>query len=363
LTSAIRLPAVADRHPVTPTREWVAANDFIYWLNGVNDRTFHNSTSYRAPLISVDLADVTLQDDTEWAPFVDPVPGHVLVYLDKLQFMIGPWWNVTAPDGRVDPGTRASLLDLKKSIYGGLTQLQALSVLTGNAEPIVQSSVASTPRSVYWHWRIPDAGLAAFQTAAHVPAGLSLAKVRLQDDDAEAAHWLTLRVSRGSTAGLQAEWSTYVSDGKGTRSLVLEARTEAPSLDPVHVVDAAAPFTSPYPISHTTTGGAVSTTVGTGPTAFSSTFALPPAGPGNSVLASREWVGTNDLRYWTNGVADRVFADSRALEPKTSIDPATVAVADGGQWAPFAGGAPDRVWVDRSGIDEVVNPWWNLAGL
>ena len=81
-----------------PTLEWVAANDFIYWINGVKDRTFYNSSAHSAPLISVDLARRhACFDDSEWAPFLDPTPAHVLVYLDKIQFAIGPWWNITFP--------------------------------------------------------------------------------------------------------------------------------------------------------------------------------------------------------------------------------------------------------------------------
>jgi hypothetical protein len=357
--STIRLPDPASRHYVVPTREWVAANDFIYWRNGVNDRIFHNSTSHSAPVISVDLADVTLHDDTEWAPFVDPTPGHVLVYLDKLKFMIGPWWNVTEPDGRVDPATRSSLLDLKKSMYGGLASISALSVLSGGAEPVVRSTVADTPPSVHWHWRIPDAKLAGFEAALHLPPGLALTTVRLQDDDAEASHWLSLNVYRvsGASAGLRAEWSTYVTDGTGTRTFIVEARADYPALDPVNLQ------TAPYPVTHTFAADTVSTTLGSGATAFTSSFAVPPAGPSTTVLASREWVGAGDLRYWRNGVADRVFYDSSVFKARTSVDPGTVSVTDGGQWAEFVGASPDRVWVDRTGVDLVVNPWWNLNGL
>ena len=357
--STIALPDPADRHYVVPTRDWVAANDDIYWRNGVKDHIFHNSTSHSAPLISVDLANVTLDDATEWAPFVDPVPGHVLVYLDKLQFMIGPWWNVTEPDGHVDPATRNSLLELKNSMYGGLSGIQALGVLGGTAEPVVRSTVADTPPTVHWHWRIPDERLADFEAAAHLPPGLTLASVRLQEDDAEAGHWLTLDVHRvaGATSGLRAEWTTYVDDGAGTRTLILESRAGDAALDPVNLQ------TAPYPVTHTLAAGSMTTTVGSGPTTFSSSFVVPPAGPGTAVLASREWVGAGDLRYWPNGVADRAFYDSRVFDPKTSVDPAGVSVTDGGQWAEFVGSGPDRVWVDRSGGDLVVNPWWNLNRL
>ncbi len=354
--STITLPAAADRQFVEPTTEWVAANDFIYWLNGVNDRTFHNSTAHSAKLISVDLADVALDDQTEWAPFVEPVPGHVLVYLDKIQFMIGPWWNVTEPDGRVDPITRSNLLTLKRSMYGGLSTLSALSVLGGTGEPIVQSRVQGSEPSVHWHWKIPPEQLADFAAAAQLPPGLTLAPVRLEDGEVDAAHWLTLNVYRqtSATPGLRAEWSTYVDDGDGIRSVVLEARADHRSLDPVNR------FSPPSPLTHVLDAGTVTTTVGSGPTSFSSTFAVPPTGTATEVAASREWVGTSDLRYWSNGIADRIFSDSRPLEPRTSIDPNTVTVSSGGPWAAFADRTPDRVWLDDSGSDQITNPWWNL---
>lgn len=363
LRSTVALPDAVDRQYVLPTRQWVTANDFIYWLNGVNDRVFHNSTSHNAQLISVDPADVTLQDDTEWAPFVDPIPGHVLVYLDKIKFKIGPWWNITQPDGRVDPTTLASLQALKKTIYGGLTSVSALQVLTGNEEPLVQSSVQGSPAAVNWHWKVPTDKLAAFTAAAQLPAGLTLSTVRLQEGDAVAEHWLTLNVhaDAGASSGLRAEWSTYVNDGVGLSKFVLESRAGYRSLDPVNL------FSDPSPIAHTVGPVAgdtvVATSIGSGSTAFISSFALPEAGPSTDVVATREWVGSSDLRYWRNGVADREFYESSVLDPKTSVDPAAVSVTDGSAWSAFVGATPDRVWVDRAGTDTVTNPWFNLKGL
>ena len=363
LRSTVALPDAVDRQYVLPTRQWVTANDFIYWRNGVNDRIFHNSTSHSPQLISVDLGDVTLQDNTEWAPFVDPVPGHVLVYLDKIKFKIGPWWNITQPDGRVDPMTLASLQALKKTLYGGLTSVSAVQVLSGNEEPLVQSSVQGSPAAVNWHWKIPADKLAAFGAAAQLPAGLTLSTAHLQEGDALAEHWLTLNVhaDTGASSGLRAEWSTYVDDGVGLRKFVLESRAGYRSLDPVNL------FSDPYPIAHIVGPVAgdtvVATSIGSGSTAFSSSFALPEARPSTDVVATREWVGSSDLRYWRNGVADREFYESSVLDPKTSVDPAAVSVADGSAWSAFVGATPDRVWVDRAGTDTVTNPWFNLKGL
>ena len=356
-TSTIELPAPADRVAAVPTREWVTANDFIFWRNGVNDRIFHNSSSHSARLISLDPSAVTVDDHSAWAPFLDPTPAHVLVYLDAIDFVISPWWNVTAVDGNVDAATLANLAPLKASLYSGLSSTLALGVLTGTGEPAVRSRVESDPAAVHWHWRVPPGQVAALAVAAGLPPGLTLAPVALEEGDAP-VHWITLTASQrsGDGAGTRAEWTTYVDDGDGVRTLVLESRSSTGSLDPVDL------FSAPFPVTHTVAATATST-VGTGGSAFSSSFAMPAPTPANAVLADRRWVGATDLRYWRNGVADRVTYESTVFDTRTAIDPATAAISYGGQWSPFADATPDRIWVDRSGVDIVTNPWWNLGAL
>lgn len=361
-SSTITLPAPAERIEATPTREWVAANDFIYWLNGVNDRIFHNSTSHSAPLISVDLDDVTIADDSEFVPYVDPSPAHVLVYLDRIEFMIGPWWNVTFPDGRVDAGTVASLFAYKKTVYGGLFGLRALSVLTGAEQPIVATTASSSPPPTSWHWRIPPGQLAAFTAAAQIPAGYTLAPVRLAEDDPSPDYWLTLHVA-GETStfasGLRAEWSTYVTDGSALRTYTLSGVADFPWLDPTNITNADAPYTSPGSVSHSLAGSTLTSSIGSGPAAFTSSLTVPPAGPGTTELPTREWGGARDLRVWRNGVVDRIFYDTSLFEPVISVNPASATTSPAGMWAPYVGSSPDRIWVAQRGTDQVMNPWFN----
>jgi hypothetical protein len=360
--STIDLPDPADRTFVTPTREWVAANDFIYWLNGVNDRIFHNSTSHSAPLISVDLDDVTIADDSEFVPYLDPTPAHVLVYLDRIEFMIGPWWNVTFPDGRVDPGTVASLFAYKKTVYGGLFGLRALSVLTGAEQPIVATTAPSSTPPTSWHWRIPPAQLAAFAAAAEVPAGFTLAPVRLAEDDPTPDYWLTLQVTGETstfTSGLRAEWSTYVTDGTGIRTLILSGVADFPWLDPTNVPSTDAPYTPAGAVSHSLAGSTLTSSIGSGQASFTSTFTVPPAGPTTTQVPTREWGGSRDLRVWRNSVVDRIFYDTSLFEPVISVNPATATTSPAGTWAPYVGTSPDRIWVAQRGTDQVLNPWFN----
>lgn len=352
-SSEVALPDPIDRNYVTPSRQWASANDLIYWMNGVADRTFYNSTAHNAPMISIDLADVTIDDDTQWTPYFDATPEHVLVYLDKLEFVISPWWNVTYPDGLVDAPTLASLGQFKKDLYSGFANTQALNVKTGNAQPLVQSGVEETPSSTQWHWRIPDANVAAMAAEIGLKPGLSLAEISLAEGEAP-DNWLTLEVHErtGTESGARAEWSTHVDNGDGVHRFILEKFTDHVSLDPVNIFDA------PSVVGHGMVGNDLETTVGVGAEAFSSSFDLDLSSP--TELASLEFVGSQDFTYWRNGTIDRVWYQGEAFEPRLSINPATATVTDGGTWSAFVDPTPERIWVQQVGARKVTNPWWNV---
>ena len=91
-SSSIRLD---EDHPIArPATEWIAANDYIYWRNGVCDRTWYDASVFNGKVRSVPYRDVTIRDETPWARFVEPQPRHVLRYEGALEFMISPWFNI-----------------------------------------------------------------------------------------------------------------------------------------------------------------------------------------------------------------------------------------------------------------------------
>lgn len=357
-TSTITLPQPEDRTFVVPSDEWVTANDFIYWVNGVNDRVFYDASAHSAPLLSVDLDAVELLDDSVWAPYLDPAPAHVLVYLDEIRFVISPWWNVTELDGRVDPATVSSLRSLKRTIYGGMTEQMALGVRLGSAEPVLGSAVAADAPSTHWHWRVPPERLEQFAAAVGLAPGLSLASVPLEVGE-QPEHWLSLHVYErtGEGAGTRAEWSTHVHDGTAVRELVLDSHSSRRWLDPVSL------FSPGTTVQQATVGDEVRTELDSGTTRFSSAFVAPSEGDATGVRPSRVWVAAGDLRYWRNGVADQVLYDGGRLAVRTSIDPAGVQVEHSGPWSSFSSSTPDRVWLDRGGSAWAATPWINLARL
>lgn len=86
--------------PVRAAPEWVEANDYIYWLNGVCDRTFYDAGLANARARRIDLADVKIEDDTRWSRLVDPTPRHVVVFENPIDFSMSPWWNLDEPGSR-----------------------------------------------------------------------------------------------------------------------------------------------------------------------------------------------------------------------------------------------------------------------
>jgi len=84
-----------EAHPlVGPASEWIEANDYIYWRNGICDRTYYDASLFNARVHSVPPEDVTIGDNTHWARFIEPRPRHVLRFDGALEFMISPWFNV-----------------------------------------------------------------------------------------------------------------------------------------------------------------------------------------------------------------------------------------------------------------------------
>jgi len=74
--------------------EWIEANDFIYWRNGICDRTFYDSGLANARTRRIDVAGVSIEDETRWGRLVDPVPRNVILFEEAIEFAMSPWWNL-----------------------------------------------------------------------------------------------------------------------------------------------------------------------------------------------------------------------------------------------------------------------------
>jgi hypothetical protein len=91
-SSTLRLD---ERHPMAePAAEWIAANDYIYWRNGVCDRTWYDASLFNANVHMIPPDDVSISDETHWARFLQPQPRHVLQYDGELDLVLSPWFNI-----------------------------------------------------------------------------------------------------------------------------------------------------------------------------------------------------------------------------------------------------------------------------
>lgn len=74
--------------------EWIEANDYIYWLNGICDRTFYDSGLANPRTRRVEPPNVTFEDTTRWGAMVCREPKHVVVFENAIDFAMSPWWNL-----------------------------------------------------------------------------------------------------------------------------------------------------------------------------------------------------------------------------------------------------------------------------
>lgn len=91
-TSSCRAPESGSVVQVAP--EWIQANDYIYWLNGICDRTFYDSGLANPRARRLDPSAVAIEDTTRWGPMASREPRSVLIFQDAIEFAMSPWWNL-----------------------------------------------------------------------------------------------------------------------------------------------------------------------------------------------------------------------------------------------------------------------------
>jgi hypothetical protein len=74
--------------------EWIEANDYIYWMNGICDRTFYDSGLANPRARLVDPANVEIEDTTRWGDLIVGAPRNVVVFENAIEFAMSPWWNL-----------------------------------------------------------------------------------------------------------------------------------------------------------------------------------------------------------------------------------------------------------------------------
>jgi hypothetical protein len=75
-------------------REWVTANDYIYWRNGICDHILYDAGMANPKMRLLSTTDAVIDDQTHWAQFIEPVPKHIVQYEEAIDLVLVPWVNI-----------------------------------------------------------------------------------------------------------------------------------------------------------------------------------------------------------------------------------------------------------------------------
>jgi hypothetical protein len=335
---------------VTFTREFVAANDYIFWGNAVADRGLYNSTVYGRDAVLVDPNQFSFVDNSIWSGFINAEPVHALVYLNPLEIVISPWWNLDAPYLDVTEEYRLELIDFKNGFYPSLVQDIAKFAIRGEALAL---STATTTESARYHFSLLDP--VGLLTAVSAPGAHTPLPVALFDGEA-AAYYLTLTVyhRENDPCGYRAEWTTYVAGPDGRpESLRLDAFATEPCLNPVSLMSVATD------LAQGVAGGLLSTHITSPFTRFEASIDLTQA---DDALAGENWLEAGDRVCSLNGICDDFFYDGallllpalRAEYPAVQIHAITTS------WDAYIDTGAARAGVRVNPAIKSSNPWRTL---
>lgn len=334
-------------------REFVAANDFIYWGHGVADRVLYNASVHNREAVLIPESQITLADDSRWAGYVAPLPKHAYVYLNPLEIVISPWWNLDAEYLDLTPEHRRTLIEFKDGFYPAAVLGIAEAAVAGEGDALAEFTVGASTPSVEYHFVVADP--AGLEAALGLPPEIRLAALRLLEGDDEPRHYLSLRVDEVDGRWRTAEWTVFVTGEDGRpHALIVDLLSEEPIFDPERLLRLASV------VEHGSANGRFHTTLGSESVDFEAEFDSTNA---RSALPTLDSIEARDRVCRRNGVCDEIFYDGKTMEePVGVVDPDAVEVMRfEAPWSTFVSARPAKVHV-RAGVRRFAwNPWRDLG--
>ncbi len=334
-------------------REFVAANDFIYWGHGVADRVLYNASVHNRQAVLIPDSQVTLADDSRWAGYVDPTPKHTYVYLNPLEIVISPWWNLDAEYLDLTPEHRRTLIEFKDNFYPAAVLGIAEAAVAGRGDALAEFTVGASTPSVDYDFEVTDP--AGLEEALGLPPETRLAALRLLEGEDEPRHYLSLRVYEVDGRWRSAEWTVFVTGEDGRpHAQIVDLLSEEARFDPELLLRLASV------VEHDSANGRIRTTLASESVAFEAEF---DATNTRSALPTLDSIEAGDRVCRRNGVCDKVFYDGKTMEePVGVVDPDAVDVTRfETPWNAFVSTRPASVLV-RSGVRRFAwNPWRDLG--
>ena len=334
-------------------REFVVANDYIFWGNLVADRGLYNSTFHSREVVLIHADEFSVEDNSRWKDYVNAAPVHTMVYQNPLDLVVSPWWNLDADYLDVTPEHRTALINFKNGFYPGTVQGEAKKAMRGEKAVLTPVSMGVSVPTARYHFTLqdPQGLLAAVEAADRTPV-----TVKLFEDDTEAAHYLTLSVYRREKdpCGTRAEWVTYVAgpDGRPT-TLRLDAFAAESCLNPVSLMTVATDLTQSI------ANESLNTQIVSPFARFEATVDLSQA---DDPLLAQEWIEAGDRVCSLNGICDDFYYDGQLLmAPANRVESSGVQIQEiATPWDSYIDTNAVRVDVRNSPALQALKPWRNL---
>lgn len=354
--SSIPLPALPVKAQILD-RHWGAAGDVVYWRNGVADLQNFNGLIANRRVLSIPPESVTLDNRSPWAAFATERPEWVVLADERIDVSLRPWVNADDPAVPLDPAFRNELLQTKATVYPALERERAAGIAGRRAEPMADFLLEASPPAIFLNYRIRPERREALAAAIPLPAGFRLAPVQPVGSVAK-DYYLSLNIymAAGLAPGLRAEWSVYVTkDGDpNPRFMIVDVRTSIVSIDPLNVITIPADV-----FTYTSSGNALGIDLRAPDLSFQASLWVP--GKPERREMNLDWAECNNLVYWRNGVADKIYYNEAAYGPVALVPTRNVVLKDGTRWAGYVD--LDHVFVYEEPQGFVASPWNNLNAL
>lgn len=349
ITWPLRDPTV-----IHTARQFVSANDRIFWGNGVADRGLYNGTVFNRDALLVPPGQLVVRDQSRWAPYVASEPAHAFVYTVGLDIVVSPWWNLDADHLDVTAEHLTELEKFKNGFYPGLISTQAEKGMRGEAAILTTFEVDNTTPSAFVHFAVLDPQ--ALEARLDLPSGHKLAPLRLFEEDAEAAHYLTLHVYQlpDAVGGVRAEWYAYTDDGTShPHRMVIGAESSEMRVDPVKLL------ALPSSVEHALSGTTLSARVASERLRVALALEV---GAYTNDLPSRDWVEAMDRTCFANGVCDKLYYDGATLtDPLARVAVESISITElVTPWDGLIADVPTSAFVRQAAQRFGENPWHNV---
>jgi hypothetical protein len=334
------------------TAEMAIANDYMHWTNGVYDEIVYNATTYNWEGYFIDTAQTVIADNSHWAQYLKPQLKDATFYVNTLEYVASPLANLDSEFLDVTPEERANLIAFKNNGHQrGIMHRDVEEMFLGQGDAYVGSRVDNETPSTFYNFEITDPS--GLEAALDLPAGHSLAPIRIFEDGAE-GYYLTLSVLQFEDAieGMRAQWSVYVDDGSGRpQQRVIDLMTADVGIDPVSIINL------PSEVRHSLAAGVLSTRLSSAAITFDASFNT--AGAEDEAL-TMNWVEAGDNVCYANGVCDKFYYNAETLDTPVHRAADVTVNAFATPWSQFVSATPSIVFYRDNAQQYAVKRWHNL---